>query len=57
MKTDAACELLRQFASPTIAITSAWQGPAERDDRRQRGARVDLPQRSRASPSTSTSGT
>ncbi len=26
MKTDAAYELLRQFASPTIAITSSWQG-------------------------------
>jgi flavin reductase (DIM6/NTAB) family NADH-FMN oxidoreductase RutF len=26
MKTDAAYELLRQFASPIIAITSSWQG-------------------------------
>ncbi len=26
MKTDAAYELLRQFASPIVAITSAWQG-------------------------------
>src|SRR5690606_17855419 len=26
MKTDAAYELLRQFASPTAAITSSWQG-------------------------------
>lgn len=28
MKTDAAYELLRQFASPIIAITSSWQGRA-----------------------------
>ncbi len=26
MKTDAAYELLRQFTSPTAAITSSWQG-------------------------------
>jgi flavin reductase (DIM6/NTAB) family NADH-FMN oxidoreductase RutF len=26
MKTDAAYELLRQFASPIVAITSSWQG-------------------------------
>lgn len=26
MKTDATYELLRQFASPVIAVTSAWQG-------------------------------
>lgn len=26
MKTDAAYELLRQFASPLVAITAAWQG-------------------------------
>jgi flavin reductase (DIM6/NTAB) family NADH-FMN oxidoreductase RutF len=26
MKTDAAYELLRQFASPVVAITSSWQG-------------------------------
>lgn len=26
MKTDAAYELLRQFASPTAAITTSWQG-------------------------------
>jgi flavin reductase (DIM6/NTAB) family NADH-FMN oxidoreductase RutF len=26
MKTDAAYELLRQFASPVVAITSCWQG-------------------------------
>ncbi len=44
MKTDAAYELLRQFASPTIAITSAWQG-------RRNGMIADSAVRASISPS------